>query len=69
MDKLHRTASAALSTVGARQRPFWTTFVAGLSAPTMVYDPSPAYAGLTWDFSVAGCFAQVGALLSQSARG
>lgn len=68
MDKLHRAATAALSTVGARQRPFWTAFAAGLAAPAMVYDPPPAYAGLTRDFSVARSFAQVGVLLSQSAR-
>lgn len=68
VDKLHRAASAALSTMGARQRPFWTAFAAGLAAPTMVYDPPPAYTGLTRDFSVAASFAQVGALLGQSAR-
>lgn len=42
-------------------------FAAGL-APTMVYDLPPAYAGLIRDLSMAGSFAQVGALLSQSAR-
>ena len=68
MDKLHRAAVTALNTVGVRRHAFWSAFAAGLAAPTMVYDPPPAYVGMIRDFSVAGSFAQVGALLSQSAR-
>ncbi|WP_237479439.1 hypothetical protein [Lichenibacterium dinghuense] len=68
MDKLQRAASAALSTVLTRRQVFWSAFAAGLAAPTMLYGQAPAYTGLIRDFSVAGSFAQVGGLLSQSAR-
>ena len=68
MDKLHRAANAALNTVITRRQVFWNAFAAGLAAPTMLYGQVPSYDGLIRDFTVAGSFAQVGGLLSRSAR-
>ena len=68
MDKLHRAASLALSTVVTRRQVFWHAFVAGLAAPTMLYAETPSYTDVIRDFSVAGSFAQVGGLLTQSVR-
>lgn len=68
MDKLQRAASAAINTVMTRRQVFWGAFAAGLAAPAMLYGQAPSYMGLIRDFSVAGSFSQVGALVSQSAR-
>ena len=48
---------------------FWKALLAGLTAPAMLYTPTPSYASMVRDFSVAASFARVGALISNSTRG
>ena len=47
---------------------FLRALLAGFTAPAMLYAPPPSYTAMIGDFSVAGSFARVGALLSAVAR-
>ncbi len=47
---------------------FWKALFAGVTAPAMLYAPPPSYTAMIGDFTVAGSFARVGALLTTIAR-
>ncbi len=47
---------------------FWTALFAGMAAPALLYAPPPSYTAMIGDFTVAGSFARVGALLTMIAR-
>ncbi len=47
---------------------FLRALLAGFTAPAMLYAPPPSYTAMIGDFSVAGSFARVGALLAAVAR-
>ncbi len=48
---------------------FWKALLTGLTAPAMLYIPTPSYTSMIRDFSVAGSVARVVALISSGVRG